>query len=65
MSAAYELFVANGVNRVGIEAILSESGCAKASLYGHFAGKADLAIAFLEGGVGPAWRGQAPPARRR
>jgi AcrR family transcriptional regulator len=33
---------------VGIDAILAKSGCAKASLYGNFRSKVDLAVAFLE-----------------
>jgi AcrR family transcriptional regulator len=48
LDAAYDLFAANGVNQVGIDAILARSGCAKASLYGNFASKTDLAIAFLD-----------------
>lgn len=48
LDAAYDLFAANGVSQVGIEAILEKSGCAKASLYSHFGSKTDLAIAFLD-----------------
>lgn len=48
VEAAYELFCANGVNRIGIDTILSKAGCAKASLYDHFDSKVDLAIAFLD-----------------
>lgn len=48
IDAAYELFAANGVNQVGIDTILDKAGCAKASLYGHFDSKVDLAIAFLD-----------------
>ena len=48
LEAAYDLFAANGVNRVGIDTILVQSGCAKASLYNNFGSKADLAIAFLD-----------------
>jgi AcrR family transcriptional regulator len=47
IDAAYRLFAAQGFNRVGIEAILAESGCAKATLYGNFASKVDLGLAFL------------------
>jgi len=47
LDAAYELFAAQGVNRVGVEAILARSGCARASLYSNFASKTDLALAFL------------------
>jgi AcrR family transcriptional regulator len=48
LDAAYYLFSRYGINRVGIDTILERSGCAKASLYGHFESKLDLAIAFLE-----------------
>jgi AcrR family transcriptional regulator len=48
LAAAYDLFTANGVSQVGIDTILAKSGCAKASLYGNFRSKVDLAIAFLD-----------------
>jgi AcrR family transcriptional regulator len=48
LDAAYELFAAQGVNRVGIDTVLAKSRCAKASLYSNFDSKADLAIAFLD-----------------
>lgn len=48
LEAAYELFAAQGVNQVGIDAILATSGCAKASLYSNFKSKIELAIAFLD-----------------
>ena len=48
LGAAYDLFSANGVAQVGIDTILAEAGCAKASLYSHFDSKVDLAIAFLD-----------------
>jgi len=48
IDAAYELFSTNGVNQVGIDTILSKSGCAKASLYSNFNSKVGLAIAFLD-----------------
>ena len=34
LGAAYDLFARNGISKVGIDTILAESGCAKASLYG-------------------------------
>jgi AcrR family transcriptional regulator len=48
LDAAYELFATNGVSQVGIDTILSKARCAKASLYGNFNSKVDLAIAFLD-----------------
>jgi AcrR family transcriptional regulator len=47
IEAAYNLFSKNGVNQVGIDTILAESGCAKASLYSNFDNKVELAVAFL------------------
>ena len=48
LDAAYDLFCANGINQVGIDTILAESGCAKASLYSNFESKVALAVAFLD-----------------
>jgi AcrR family transcriptional regulator len=48
MAAAYDLFAEQGVSQVGIDVILARAGCAKASLYGHFKSKNDLALAFLD-----------------
>jgi AcrR family transcriptional regulator len=48
IDAAYDLFSVDGVNQTGIDTILLKSGCAKASLYGNFESKVDLAIAFLD-----------------
>ncbi len=48
LGAAYGLFSRHGVSQVGIDTILAESGCAKASLYNNFESKDDLALAFLE-----------------
>jgi AcrR family transcriptional regulator len=48
LDAAYDLFATNGVSQVGVDTILAESGCAKASLYSNFGSKVELAIAFLD-----------------
>lgn len=48
VNTAYELFTANGINRVGIDDIIRQSGCAKASLYYNFKSKENLAVAVLE-----------------
>ncbi len=48
IESTYELIVRNGINRVGIGAILETSGCAKASLYDHFNSKTNLIIAALQ-----------------
>ena len=48
ISAAYDLFSKDGISQVGIDTILAKSDCAKASLYGNFKNKVELAIAFLD-----------------
>jgi AcrR family transcriptional regulator len=48
IEAAYELFTNHGVRKVGVDAILDKSGCAKASLYRNFDSKLDLAVAVLD-----------------
>ncbi len=48
LDTAYTLFSTRGVKQVGIDTLLAESDCAKASLYKYFKSKDDLALAFLE-----------------
>jgi AcrR family transcriptional regulator len=48
VSAAYELFAHNGVQAVGVDAIIERSGVARQTLYRHFGSKQELALAFLE-----------------
>lgn len=48
LEAAGRLFAARGVQAVGIDAVIAEAGVAKASLYAHFRGKADLIAAVLD-----------------
>lgn len=50
LNAAEELFTAQGVQAVGIEAILQHAGVAKMTLYHHFDSKEDLVQAWLERG---------------
>lgn len=47
LNAAYHLFSTRGIERVGVDSIVAESGCAKASLYNNFASKEGLTLAFL------------------
>lgn len=47
LAAATELFATQGFRAVGIERILRESGCAKASLYDSYGSKAALVLAYL------------------
>ena len=48
MTAAYELFARQGVQAVGIDAIIERSGVARQTLYRHFGSKQELVLAFLE-----------------
>ena len=48
MTAAYELFARNGVQAVGIDAIIERSGVARQTMYRHFGSKQELVLAFLE-----------------
>jgi AcrR family transcriptional regulator len=48
LDAAYDLFSRNGIQAVGIDAIISRSGVARQTLYRHFESKQDLVLAFLE-----------------
>jgi AcrR family transcriptional regulator len=48
VSAAYELFAHNGVQAVGVDAIIERSGVARQTLYRHFGSKQELVLAFLE-----------------
>jgi AcrR family transcriptional regulator len=48
LEAAYELFSRNGIQAVGIDAIIQRSGVARQTMYRHFASKQDLVVAFLE-----------------
>ena len=48
LDSAYELFAKNGIQAVGIEAVLARSGVARQTLYRHFDSKQDLVLAFLE-----------------
>ena len=48
VTAAYELFARNGVQAVGVDAIIERSGVARQTLYRHFGSKQELVLAFLE-----------------
>lgn len=48
LAAASDLFYKEGVNTVGIDRIIAESGVAKMSLYNNFKSKDDLIAAYLE-----------------
>jgi AcrR family transcriptional regulator len=55
LAAASRLFYAHGLRGVGVDAVIAESGVAKATLYRHFPSKDDLAIAYLDT-VDEQWR---------
>jgi AcrR family transcriptional regulator len=47
LTAAYELFARQGVQAVGVDAIIERSGVARQTMYRHFGSKLDLVLAFL------------------
>ncbi|MEZ0365427.1 TetR/AcrR family transcriptional regulator [Mycobacterium sp. pUA109] len=47
LATASHLFATNGIRAVGIDRILRESGCAKASLYTSYGSKDALVLAYL------------------
>ncbi len=57
LRTAFRLFYAHGVRGVGVDAIIAESGVAKATFYRHFPSKDDLAVAYLSR-VDELWRGR-------
>ena len=48
LQAAARLFYARGINGVGIDAIITEAGVAKMSLYNNFDSKEDLVLAYID-----------------
>lgn len=48
LDAAAQLFYAQGVHAVGIDAVVERAGVNKMSLYRQFASKDDLVVAYLE-----------------
>jgi len=48
LASAYRLFKSRGIAQVGVDTIVADSGCAKASLYNNFSSKEALGLAFLE-----------------
>jgi AcrR family transcriptional regulator len=47
LSTALRLFYENGVNRVGVDWVIEESGVALATFYRHFPSKEDLVVACV------------------
>lgn len=48
VDVATELFRVRGINRVGVDEVVAESGVAKSTLYRWFPTKDDLVVAFLD-----------------
>jgi AcrR family transcriptional regulator len=48
LESAYELFAQRGVQAVGVDEVVRQSGVAKATLYHHFPSKDDLVVEFLK-----------------
>jgi AcrR family transcriptional regulator len=48
LATSYELFARRGIQAVGIDAIVEQSGVARQTLYRHFNSKQELVLAFLE-----------------
>src|SRR6187200_3051722 len=57
LATAFRLFYAQGLRAAGIDAIIAESGVAKATFYKYFPAKDDLILAYLEK-VDGVWTGQ-------
>lgn len=49
LATASRLFYTEGINRVGVDRIVSESHVTLATFYRHFPGKQDLVVAYLQG----------------
>jgi AcrR family transcriptional regulator len=48
MRTAYDLFSVHGIQAIGVDRIVAESGVAKTTLYRHFRSKDELALAVIE-----------------
>lgn len=48
LEAAYALFSGEGINAVGVDTVVAQSGSGKMTLYRHFKSKDALVLAFLE-----------------
>jgi AcrR family transcriptional regulator len=48
LRTAYDLFSTHGVQAIGVDRIVAESGVAKTTLYRHFRSKDELALAVIE-----------------
>ncbi len=57
LEAGFRLFYARGLRGVGVDAIIAESGVAKATFYKHFPAKDALVLAYLDR-VDTVWTGQ-------
>jgi AcrR family transcriptional regulator len=55
VEAARRMFYERGIRAVGVEAVVSEAGVTKMSLYRHFASKDDLVAACLDERIATFW----------
>ena len=55
LGAASDLFCRRGIRRVGVDAIATEAGSNKMSLYRHFRSKEQLAAEYLRARIREAW----------
>lgn len=56
LDTASELFYAHGIQAVGVDRLIAESGVAKSTLYAHFPSKDDVVAAYLRR-MDQNWRG--------
>src|SRR4029077_7469505 len=47
LSVASDLFYARGINAIGVDTIVAQSGAAKTTLYANFGSKDELVAAYL------------------
>ncbi len=62
LAAADRLFYQKGIRAVGVDAVATEAGISKRSLYDTFASKDALVAAYLRQRIHPAPASDAPPA---
>lgn len=61
---AREMFYRDGIRAVGVDAIVTQAGVTKPSLYRSFASKDELAAAYLRDYDAEFWGASTPPATR-
>jgi len=64
LRAADRLFYAQGIQAVGVEALASEAGVSKRTLYKHFASKDALIVAYLQRRAARLLPSEGPPLQQ-